>query len=257
MSIASLILTELFGTALLVIMGNGIVANVILKGTKGENAGWLSITIGWGFAVTVAALISNSFDGAGWLNPAVTLGVMINGISPVATQLDMTDSQALGFCIGIMAIQIVGAFIGQILLDILYLKHIKMTLADGEFGCSNVLGMHSTGATTKSIPLNFLMELIATAVLVFAILGLGHWGSEVSGFIGPIIVGIVVLAIGLSLGGTTGYAINPARDFGPRIAHMLLFKKSGSTSDWTYAWIPVVAPMVGGALAGLVTLAAN
>ncbi|QHX35680.1 glycerol uptake facilitator protein [Spiroplasma sp. TIUS-1] len=256
MSITSLILTELFGTALLIIMGNGIVANVVLKGTKGENAGWLSITIGWGFAVTVAALISNSFDGAGWLNPAVTLGVMINGIGDaVAIPLDMTNGQALAFCFGIMFIQIIGAFLGQLLLDILYWKHIKMTLSDGELGCSNVLGMHSTGATTKSIPLNFLMEMVATAILVFAILGLGHW--TVSGFIGPIIVGIVVLAIGLSLGGTTGYAINPARDLGPRIAHMLLFKKSGSVSDWTYAWIPVLAPLAGGALAGVITLLAN
>ncbi|WP_338983743.1 MIP/aquaporin family protein [Spiroplasma endosymbiont of Othius punctulatus] len=253
MEITNLILTELFGTALLIILGNGIVANVVLKGTKGNNAGWLSITIGWGFAVTVAALISSAFaGGAGWLNPAVTLGVMFADMSGTALKYGVSQEQMTGIFIGIMFIQIIGAFLGQLLLDVLYLKHIKMTLEDGEFGCSNVLGMHSTGATTKSIPLNFLMEMIATFILVFAILCLGAYNAP--GYIGPVIVGIVVLSIGLSLGGTTGYAINPARDLGPRIAHMLLFKKSGSASDWTYAWIPVVAPLTGGLIAGGIML---
>ncbi|WP_027063223.1 MIP/aquaporin family protein [Mesoplasma seiffertii] len=256
-----LLLTEFFGTALLIILGNGIVANVVLKGTKGNNAGWLSITFGWGFAVTVAALISSAFiGGKGWLNPAVMVGASIADWKGTWGMVDSAGAQ-VGLFIGVLIIQLIGAAVGQIIIDLLYYKHIELTLKGKEdftVAKGNVLGMHATGATTKSIVANFAMEFVGTFILIFAILALPKFSAlnkDIIGGLGPVIVGIVVISIGLSLGGTTGYAINPARDLGPRIVHALMPIKNKGQSDWEYAWIPVAAPLVGGAAAGLIWLA--
>ncbi|WP_026389180.1 MIP/aquaporin family protein [[Acholeplasma] multilocale] len=256
MNLTALLLTELFGTMLLIILGNGIVANVVLKGTKGNNAGWLAITFGWGFAVFTAALISGALNGAGWLNPAVMIGAVISSKGDVLTQLTSgSGAGAAGLFIGVLALQLIGAMLGQIIIDLLYYKHIQMTLfGNDEFATSNVLAMHSTGPTTKSTWFNFGMEFVGTMVLVFAILSLGQ--SKMEGAIfGPVAVAIVIIAIGLSLGGTTGYAINPVRDLGPRIVHMLAPISGKGKSDWGYSWIPVAAPMAAGIIAGALFLA--
>ncbi|AUF83593.1 aquaporin family protein [Mesoplasma syrphidae] len=257
---STLLLTELFGTALLIVLGNGIVANIVLKGTKGNNAGWLSICFGWGFAVTVAALISSAFlGGKGWLNPAVMLGASIADWKGTWGFVDSSTGAQVGLFFGVLVIQFIGAALGQIIVDLLYYKHIQMTLGSKEeFATANVLGMHSTGATTKSIAANFGMEFVGTFILIFAILAIPRFSAlngNIIGGLGPVIVGIVVISIGLSLGGTTGYAINPARDLGPRIVHALMPTRGKGKSDWEYAWIPVAAPLSAAIVSGLIWLA--
>lgn len=251
----TLILTELLGTALLIILGNGIVANVVLKGTKGNNAGWLAINMGWGVAVTVAAMISSAFPGgAGYLNPAVAIAKAISNFDlNFVMSVGLTSTGAgVGLFIGVLVIELVGAMIGQVIVDLVYYKHIQMTFAvKDDFATANVLGMHATGATTKCVSLNFLMEFIGTVVLVGGIMAMGRY-ANIPALFGPFIVGIIVLSIGLSLGGTTGYAINPARDLGPRLVHALLPNKDKGSSDWQYSWIPVAAPMTAGILVGLI-----
>ncbi|WP_031542091.1 MIP/aquaporin family protein [Mesoplasma photuris] len=253
MNLTELFLTELFGTMLLIILGNGIVANCVLKGTKGNNAGWLAITIGWGFAVTVSAMIAAAFSGPGWFNPAVMIGAMIADEGAPIMNMGYSGGAATGIFIGLLAIQLIGAMLGQLIIDLLYFKHIQMTLqGNDEFATANVLGMHATGATTRAKWLNLAMETVGTGVLVFAALSMGRFNGE---FFGPIVVGIVIIAIGLSLGGTTGYAINPVRDLGPRLVHFALPLKGKSDSDWSYSWIPVAGPMLGGILVGAIFLA--
>ncbi|AKU79792.1 MIP/aquaporin family protein [Spiroplasma turonicum] len=235
--------TELLGTFILIILGNGIVANVVLKNTKGNNAGWLSITIGWSFAVIIGATIASALKGAAHLNPAVTIAFVVNGWEKNIGSLGLIPIFIIG--------QLIGAILAQIVIDIFYIKHITNSISDNKN--NNVLAMHSTGPQYRNIFSNFFCEFFATLILVVGIFSLSNWFSSAT-WMGPIFVGFIVLAIGLSLGGTTGYAINPFRDLCPRIVHQLLPLKGKSNSDWSYSWIPVVAPMLAGIMGGALFL---
>ncbi|AHI52408.1 MIP/aquaporin family protein [Spiroplasma culicicola] len=235
--------TEILGTMLLIILGNGVVANIILKDTKGENGGWIAITAGWALAVILAATIASGLDGKAHLNPAVTIAMLINGWESNVGDLGLIPLFFIG--------QLIGAILGQIIVDIFYIKHITHTISSG--AAANVLGMHSTGPTHRNVFLNFFAEFVGTAVLVCAIFATTVWFG-LSGWMGPIFVGLTVFGIGLSLGGTTGYAINPIRDLAPRIVHQLLPVKGKVKSDWGYSWIPVAAPLTAGIVVGALFL---
>ena len=232
-------LAELLGTTILVLLGDGVVANVVLKQTKGHDAGWIVITTGWAMAVTVAVYCTAAISGA-HLNPAVTLAMASLG------RLPWTEAPIY------MAAQVVGGFIGAVLVWLAYLPHWKVTEDSGA-----KLAVFSTGPAIRHTVANLITEAIGTAVLVLgvpAILAPANL-DPTTGFadgLGPALVGLIVWSIGLSLGGPTGYAINPARDLGPRLAHFLLPIPGKGSSDWGYAWIPVVGPMIGGALGALV-----
>jgi len=225
------ILFEFIGTAILILFGGGVCANMSLKDTKGKNGGWVVIAFGWGLGVFVAAFIAAPFSGA-HLNPAVTIGLAIAG---------GFTGNILGYCIA----QLLGAMLGACLVYVMYKPHF-----DAEENPDVKLGIFCTGPAIKAIFYNFLSEVIGTFVLIFGILMVG--GAEIAG---PLPVALIIVAIGMSLGGTTGYAINPARDLGPRLVHFLLPIKGKRNSNWGYAWIPVVAPIVGCALAALLYLA--
>ena len=234
-------LAELIGTALLIVLGNGVVANVVLHGTKGNGAGWLVITTGWGFAVFAAVLCVGQFSGA-HINPAVTVGLA------VAARFDW------GLVPGYVAAQMAGAFLGAVIVFFFYSQHYAVTRdADAK------LATFCTAPAIRGLGANMYCEVVATFVLVYAVLLMSDPafavdGTEVTiglGSIGAIPVGLIVFAIGLSLGGTTGYAINPARDLGPRLAHAVLPVPGKRDSDWAYAAIPVAGPLVGGLLAAL------
>lgn len=227
------ILFEFIGTAILILFGAGVCANVSLNKTKGNNAGWVVVAFGWGFAVFVAAFVSNPFSGA-HLNPAVTVGLAIAG-------------KFTGSIVGYIVAQMLGAILGAIIIYLMYKPHF-----DAEENPDAKLGVFCTGPAIKNVFSNFLSELVGTFALVFGILYAA--GAEIAG---PLPVAILIVAIGMSLGGTTGYAINPARDLGPRIAHFILPIKGKRDSNWGYAWLPVVAPLCGGALAALLYLALN
>jgi len=226
---------EFIGTAILLLLGNGVVANVILKDTKGHGAGWIAISLGWGVSVFVAVFIVAGFSGA-HINPAVTLGLALAGVfewSSVPLYLTAQFS---------------GAAVGAFLVWVFYRDHFNLT----EDAATNRHVFCTSPAIRKPIS-NLLSEIIATFILVFAVLYLVE--PEIGlGALDAIPVSIVVLTIGLTLGGTTGYAINPARDLSPRIIHAIVPLKYKGSSDWGYAWIPVVGPIVGGLLAGLLFL---
>ncbi|WP_055553375.1 MIP/aquaporin family protein [Streptomyces sp. NBRC 110028] len=256
MSSSDIFIGETIGTAVLTLLGCGVVAGVLLKRSKAFDAGWLAITFGWGFAVLMGAYISAPLSGA-HLNPAVTLGLAIEG----GTKWSDVPVYFLG--------QITGAMIGAVLMWIAYVGHFRAHLTDREIvggpgaqdtkaadaaqatGAGPVLGIFSTGPEIRNTAQNLATEIIATTVLVLAILtqGLNGEGKGL-GVIGVLVTSLVVVGIGLSLGGPTGYAINPVRDLGPRIVHALLPLPNKGGSDWGYAWIPVVGPLLGGALAG-------
>lgn len=227
----SALLGEFVGTAVLIFLGNGVVATVLLKGSKGENGGWIAITAGWAFAVTMGIFVSTKFGSpAAHLNPAVT----------IAEAVKSGDwSNALGFILA----QILGAALGGTLVWLQYLPHWAITEDKGL-----KLACFSTAPAIRNAFANVLAELLATAI---AIIALGSFGSIETG-LGPFVVGILVWSVGLSLGGATGYAINPARDLGPRIAHFILPIAGKGTSDWSYAWVPVVGPILGAVLGALV-----
>ncbi len=237
------LVAEFVGTAILLLVGNAVVANVVLKRTKGENSGWLVIAIGWGMAVFVAVLCVSEISGA-HINPAVTIGLAAAG---------KFDWNAVpGFC----AAQMLGAMLGTTLVWYVYADHYRVTEDAGA-----KLGTFCTGPAIASPLRNFFTECVATFVLVFAVLRAasaeftlsmgGHTGTaEVGlGAVGALPVALVVLAIGTSLGGPTGYAINPARDLGPRIMHAVLPIPGKGGSDWGYAWVPVAGPIAGAVLA--------
>ena len=229
------ILAEVFGTAILIVLGDGVVANVVLQRTKGHNSGWIVITSGWALAVTIAVYCVNHISGA-HLNPAVTIGLAVNG----AIGWDQVPEYLIG--------EFVGAFIGAILVTIHYWDHFKETEDQGL-----KLAVYCTGPNIRNYALNFVSEVIGTFVLVFVILTFGTHGSDAGlASLGALPVALLVWSIGLSLGGTTGYAINPARDLGPRIIHAILPVPGKGDSDWGYAWVPVVGPVVGGILAAVV-----
>lgn len=226
-------LAEFIGTAILVILGDGVVANVVLSKTKGNNSGWIVITAGWGFAVAIAAYCVNSISGA-HLNPAVTLGMAVIG------KLDY------GLVPQYLGAQLLGGIIGGVIVWLTYLPHWEVT-HDAEAKRA----VFCTAPAIRYPISNLTTEIIGTFILVLGILAItgpsnlqpGHgWDKAFA----PFLVGILVWAIGLSLGGPTGYAINPARDLGPRIAHFMLPIPGKTDSDWGYAWVPVLGPIIGG-----------
>jgi glycerol uptake facilitator protein len=224
---------EVIGTALLILLGNGVVACVLLNLSKGQNAGWIVITFGWGMAVMVGVFAIGQFSGA-HLNPAVTIGFWVAGT------IDGGDVPAY------IAGEFVGAFIGAVLVWVSYLDHWKETEDPGL-----KLACFSTAPAIRNPVANLLTEIIGTFVLVFGVLAFFANQATADTGLGGLIVGLLVLSIGLSLGGPTGYAINPARDLGPRIIHAILPIAGKGGSDWGYSWIPVVGPIVGGIIAAL------
>ena len=243
------LLAEAIGTMILVLLGDGVVANVVLARTKGNNSGWIVITMGWGVAVALAVYAVGRISGA-HLNPAVTIALATMGSFPWP--------QVPGY----IAAQMVGGFLGAVLVWLAYLPHWGPT-ADP----ASKLGVFSTGPAIRSTAANVICEFIGTAVLLFGVLAIGAnaqgWSKPgdvdlslvFSRGLQPLLVGVLILGIGLSLGGPTGYALNPARDLGPRLAHAVLPIPGKGSSDWQYAWIPIVGPVLGGiAGAGLYAL---
>lgn len=229
------LLGEYFGTMILILLGDGVVAANVLKKTKSYDSGWIMIGIGWGLAVAMAVYA------VGWLspahiNPAVTLGMAVAG------------EIGWGMVIPYTIAQIAGGFTGAVLVWLHYIPHFRET--DDQ---ASILAVFSTGPAIKGTKWNLLSEAIATFVLVFGLLAFTQ-GDFTDG-LNPLIVGLLIVAIGLSLGGTTGYAINPARDLGPRIAHQILPIANKGSSDWAYSWIPIIGPFIGGAVGALVFLA--
>lgn len=237
MSLEIVFLSEVFGTAMLTLLGCGVVANVALKGTKGNNGGFLMVTWGWGIAVFAGVFVAAK-SGA-HLNPAVTLGILVEGKRPYAPDVPIDIASTLTYFGG----EMLGAFLGAVVCWSAYKQHF-----DAESPEAGKLAVFATGPAIRSTPWNLVTEIVGTFVLVFVILAFGGTPSG----IGPLAVALLVVGIGVSLGGPTGYAINPARDLGPRIAHALLPIRGKGSSDWSYSWIPVFGPLVGGALGGAV-----
>lgn len=220
---------ELVGTLILVLLGDGVVANVLLKGTKGENGGLIVITTAWAMAVMCGVFVSEKLGGSGHLNPAVTIAMAFKSG-------DWTN--VLPF----ISAQMIGAFLGACLVWLTYLPHWGITEDKGA-----KLGIFCTAPAIRDTKSNLIAEIIGTIVLVF-VSSTFYASPEKSGLV-PVLVGFLVWVIGLSLGGPTGYAINPARDLGPRLAHAILPISGKGGNDWGYAWIPVVGPIIGGILA--------
>ncbi len=219
---------EFFGTMILILLGDGVVAGVLLKDTKSENAGWLTIVLAWGLAVTLGVYAVGRISGA-HLNPAITIALFATGDFP-ATQVP-----------GYILSQLAGAFTGAVLVWLHYLPHWARTESQ-----SKKLAVFCCAPAVRSAPANLISEIIGTMVLVLGILFIG--ANQFTDGLNPIVVGALIVSIGLSLGGTTGFAINPARDLAPRIAHFILPIPGKGSSDWSYSWIPVVGPIIGGLL---------
>jgi glycerol uptake facilitator protein len=238
----SAFVAEIIGTFLLILMGCGVTANVVLKDTKGHNSGWIVIATGWGLAVYVAVVVAGPYSGA-HINPAVTLGLATAGTFPWAD----VGSYILA--------QFLGAILGALAAWIIYKDHFDRTEPP-----EIQLAVFSTAPAIRNPLINLLSEIIGTFVLVFTVLyftdaSLGEEGTLIGlGSLGALPVALLVWGIGLSLGGTTGYAINPARDLGPRILHALVPMKNKGSGDWGYSWIPVIGPVLGGILAALLYL---
>ena len=228
----TIFMAEMVGTLLLILLGDGVVANVVLKNSKGSNSGWMVITTAWAFAVAIPALIFGSYSGAHF-NPALTIAFAVIG--------NLEWSLVPIYIAG----QFIGAFLGATLVFIQYYDQFKAT--DNK---ADKLGVFATIPAVRNTTLNLISEIIGTAVLVFGILGIG--AQDIASGLGTLFVGLLIWVIGLSLGGTTGYAINPVRDLAPRIAHALLPIPDKGDSDWGYAWIPVIGPIIGGVLGALI-----
>jgi len=239
-SLSDVFVSEVVGTAMLLLLGAGVVANVILPKNKGFNSGWIVISFGWGLAVFAGVFVSAK-SGA-HLNPAVTVGLLAAGKEEYAAGVAVTFASTMVY----FAAQLIGAFLGATLAFLAYKKHF-----DEDADAGTKLAVFSTGPAIRSYSWNFITEVIGTFVLVFVILNFGAQPNQ----LGPLAVAMLVVGIGLSLGGPTGYAINPARDLGPRIAHALLPIKGKGSSDWSYSWVPVLGPLTGGAIAGLLAAA--
>ena len=224
---------EFIGTALLMIMGNGVVANVVLNKTKGHNSGWIVITFGWAMAVFMGVYISNKLGGGGHLNPAVTIAL--------AAFKDFDAGLVLPYIAG----QLAGAFAGSVIVWLSYKQHFDAT--DDK---DSKMAAFCTSPAIRHTGYNLLTEIIGAFILMFAALAISPSATSL-GTLDALPVALVVLGIGLSLGGPTGYAINPARDLGPRIAHFILPIKNKRNSDWSYSWIPVLGPVAGALLAAL------
>ncbi len=239
MSQLQILTAELIGTWFLITLGCGVVANVLLTRSKGAGAGWIVIATGWGFAVAIGVYAANSVSG-GHLNPAVTIAMLALGKTP----LDQVPAYVAG--------QFAGALLGATTVWLCYLPHWAATNDQGA-----KLGVFCTAPAIRSPIANFMSELIGTFVLVFGVLRIltadnMQAGSGFAEGFAPLVVGVLVWSIGLSLGGSTGYAINPARDLGPRLAHFLLPIAGKGGCDWSYAWVPVAGPIAGGLLAASV-----
>lgn len=228
-------LAELFGTMTLIVFGDGVVANVLLNKSKGQNSGWIVITAGWAFAVMSGIFVSTAMGGPGSLNPAFQIASMVSG-----GDFNFALMNLLG--------EFTGAFLGAILVWLLYLPHWAETESAGL-----KLAVFSTGPAIRNLGSNLLTEIIATFMLGLVATAIPA-AIGATGMVG-FVVGMVIWAMGLSLGGPTGYALNPARDLGPRIAHFLLPIAGKGDSDWGYSWVPVVGPIIGAILAGIVTAA--
>lgn len=232
-------MAELIGTMLLILLGDGVVANVLLSDTKGNNSGWIVITTAWGLAVFVGVTVAGPYSGA-HLNPAVTIGLAIAGKFLWANVLIY------------IAAQMLGAMLGAFLVWLMYYDHFQRTNNPGF-----VLAVFCTGPAVRNYISNIASEIIGAFVLIFVVFYIT--GAQITptktpiglGSVGALPVAFLVWVIGLSLGGTTGYAINPARDLGPRIMHAILPIKSKGNSDWQYAWIPILGPIIGAAIAAL------
>lgn len=220
-------LSEVFGTGALIVLGDGVVAGVLLARSKAQNAGWIVITMGWGLAVMVGVYVAA--PSGGHLNPAVTLALASIGTTP----WDQVPAYLAG--------EMVGAFLGAVIVFLHYYPHWEITEDPGL-----KLAVFSTGPAVRNPIANLISEIIGTFMLLFGILAIGS--GKVPTGLGALVVGLLIVVIGLSLGGTTGYAINPARDLGPRIAHFVLPIPGKGSSDWEYSWIPVVGPIIGGVL---------
>jgi glycerol uptake facilitator protein len=224
---------EVIGTGILVLLGNGVVAGVLLNQSKAQNSGWIVITFGWGIGVMTGAYAVGQFSGA-HLNPAVTLGFAFQG----STEWGDVPEYIAG--------EFVGAFIGATLVWLAYLQHWGATEDPGL-----KLACYSTAPAIRNPAANLITEIIGTFLLVFGILAIiANEATGVSG-LNALLVGLLVFGIGLSLGGPTGYAINPARDLGPRIMHAILPVAGKGPSDWSYSWVPVAGPIIGGVLGAL------
>jgi len=224
-------LGEFIGTLILIAFGGGVVAGVVLKRTKAEAGGWLLICVAWGMAVTLAIYAVGNISGA-HINPAVTLGFAAVGAFPWV--------KVPGYIVA----QILGAFTGGVIVWLNYLPHWKKTEDS-----SSKLGVFSTIPAIRSYPSNLISEMLGTFFLIFGLLFIG--ANDFTEGLNPIVVGALISAIGFSFGGTTGFAINPARDFGPRVAHTILPIPDKGSSDWAYAWVPVIGPLLGGITGGL------
>jgi glycerol uptake facilitator protein len=236
---------EFLGTMVLILLGNGVVANVVLNGTKGNNGGWIVITLGWGLAVFTGVTIAGPYSGA-HLNPAVTIGLAIAGKFAWAKVGTFILAQMLG------------AALGAFFVWSFYRHHYNETNDQGA-----ILATFATGPAIRKLPNNFLSETLGTFILVFVVFYIE--GASISanslpeakiglGSVGALPVALLVTAIGLSLGGTTGYAINPARDLSPRLMHAILPIKNKGISDWSYSFIPVIGPLTGAAIAAILYL---
>ncbi|WP_125981234.1 MIP/aquaporin family protein [Loigolactobacillus iwatensis] len=230
-SLSLQLLGEFIGTFILVLLGDGVVAGVSLKKSKAEGSGWIAISLGWGFAVTLGVYAS-AFLSPAHLNPAVSVGMAMAGEFPWAHVIPYSLAQ------------IAGGFVGGVIVWLHYYPHWKETKDP-----ATTLGIFATGPAIRNYPANFVSEVIGTFVLVFGLLTFTR-GNFTQG-LNPLVVGVLITAIGLSLGGTTGYAINPARDLGPRLAHAVLPIANKGGSDWAYSWVPILGPLVGGLIGAI------
>ena len=232
-----ILLHEFMGTATLLLLGCGVVANVLLAKTKGFDGGFLMINIGWGLAVFSGVYVA--YKSGAHINPAVTLGLLASGASEYAPGIDVSFATTITYIVA----QVAGGIAGAVLCWLAYKKHFDEPDQDPALK----LGVFSTGPEIRSYGWNVVTEVIGTFVLVFVIISFGKTPSQ----LGPLAVALLVVVIGTSLGGPTGYAINPARDLGPRIAHAFLPIPGKGTSDWAYSWVPIVGPIIGGVLGGI------
>lgn len=237
-SFGDIFISETLGTAMLTLLGCGVVANAVLAKNKGFGGGFLMINFGWGLAVMAGVYIA--FKSGAHLNPAVTAGIWASGQDSYAAGVPVDFNNTIAYLCG----EFLGAFLGAIVCWLAYRDHFD----DPESEPGAKLGTFSTGPAIRNYPWNVITEIIGTFVLVFVILAFGKNPAQ----LGPLPVALLVVGIGASLGGPTGYAINPARDLGPRIAHAILPIKGKGDSDWAYSWVPIVGPLIGGVLGGLV-----
>jgi glycerol uptake facilitator protein len=245
-SLATIFLSETVGTAMLLLLGAGVVASNLLPKSKGQGSGFLYVNWGWGLAVFAGVLVS--YKSGGHLNPAVTLGLVASGAKEFVPGIAVDAMSVITY----IAAQLLGAFIGAVLAYLAYKRQF-----DQDADPALKLGVFSTGPEVRDPIWNTVTEILGTFVLVFVVIAAGKFtGAGATpaanlGWLGALGVGLLVVSIGISLGGPTGYAINPARDLGPRIAHAVLPIPGKGSSDWGYSWVPVVGPIIGGVLAGL------